>query len=116
MTRKLIINGKPVETDQQGFLCKLEDWSEDFAREIARQDGLELFTDHWELIGYFREYFAQHQKNPTMHSMVVSLGKTKGDVFHDQKAYEKHIYGLFPSDPVPELCKLAGLPLPRPDT
>ncbi|MFK7815180.1 MAG: TusE/DsrC/DsvC family sulfur relay protein [Gammaproteobacteria bacterium] len=27
-----------------------------------------------------------------------------------------HIYSLFPTDPIHELCKLAGLPMPQPDT
>jgi tRNA 2-thiouridine synthesizing protein E len=52
--------------------------------------------------------------NPTMHGLVIDLGK-KSARFHDRKAYEKHIYRLFPSDPVHEICKLAGLPLPQPD-
>ena len=36
--------------------------------------------------------------------------KQDGARFRDRKAYEKHIYGLFPSDPVRSICKLAGLP------
>jgi sulfur relay (sulfurtransferase) DsrC/TusE family protein len=27
-----------------------------------------------------------------------------------------HIYSLFESDPIHEICKLAGLPMPQPDT
>lgn len=113
---KFEINDKVIEADAQGFLCHLEDWSEALASELARQDDVELFVDHWELIWYFREYYEAEQKNPTMHTLVRSLGKQKGGRFHDQKAYEKHIYSLFPSDPVHEICKLAGLPLPPPDT
>ncbi len=116
MTKQFNINGKTVETNEQGFLCNLDDWSEEFARTLAKEEGIELFVDHWELIGYFREYYAENQKNPTMHTMVVTLGKCKGDQFHDQKAYEKHIYSLFRTDPVHELCKLSGLPMPPPDT
>jgi len=116
MTKQFNINGKTVETNEQGFLCNRDAWSEDFARALAQKEGIELFVDHWELIGYFREYYEENQKNPTMHTMVVTLGKGKGDQFHDQKAYEKHIYSLFHTDPVHELCKLSGLPMPPPDT
>jgi tRNA 2-thiouridine synthesizing protein E len=49
-----------------------------------------------------------------MHIMVRDLGN-KRKHFHDRKAIEKHIYKLFPKDPVREICKLAGLPLPTPD-
>ena len=82
------VNGKIIKTDEQGFLRDLDDWNEDFARALAQRDGVELYVDHWELIWYFR----------------------------DRKAYEKHIYRLFPADPVREICKLAGLPMPQPDT
>jgi TusE/DsrC/DsvC family sulfur relay protein len=116
MTRQFQINGKTIETNEQGFLCNLEDWSEQFAEALAREDGVDLHVDHWELIWYFKEYFDENQVNPTMHTMVTTLGKTKGDQFHNQKDYEKHIYSLFPRDPVHELCKLSGLPMPPPDT
>jgi tRNA 2-thiouridine synthesizing protein E len=36
--------------------------------------------------------------------------------YHDKKKYEEHIYALFPSDPIREICKLAGLPMPQADS
>ena len=111
----LEVNGRSVETNVQGFLAHLDEWSEDFAKEQAERDGLQLYNDHWELIYYFREYHEENMTNPTMHMLIRTLGSKSGR-FHDQKAYEKHIYGLFPRDPVHEICKLAGLPLPPPDT
>ena len=110
----LEVNGRNVETDVQGFLAHLEEWNEDFAKEQAERDGVQLYNDHWELIYYFREYYEENMTNPTMHTLIRDLGK-KSARFHDRKAYEKHIYRLFPCDPVHEVCKLAGLPLPQPD-
>jgi len=109
------IDEAKTETNEQGYLRNLNDWSENFATAIAKKDGMELFVDHWELIMYFRDYYVENQANPTMHKIVRSLGKMKGDRFHKQKEYEKHIYSLFPVDPVHEICKLAGLPMPPPD-
>ena len=31
------VNGKIVETDEQGYLLDPEDWSEDFARALAQR-------------------------------------------------------------------------------
>ena len=109
------VNGQEIETDVQGFLQNRDDWSEDFAKELAARDSIELFNDHWELIYYFREYHDENMTSPTMHTLVHDFGG-KDKAHHAQKAYEKHIYSLFPKDPVPEICKLAGLPLPPPDT
>ena len=110
----LDIAGKAIETNPQGYLCNLADWTEEYAEKMAAEDGLKLYDDHWELILYFREYYEENQMSPTMHKVVRELGR-KGVHFHDQKAYEKHIYSLFPSDPAHEVCKLAGLPMPQPD-
>lgn len=116
LTMNFEINGKIIETNEQGYLNDLDEWSEEFASQLAQQDGLKLYDDHWELILYFRDYYDENQKNPTMRSIVCSLGKIKGQRFHEQKDYESHIYHLFPLDPVHEICKLAGLPMPPPDT
>ena len=113
---QLNINGKVIHTDEQGYLRDPADWDEDVASALAHNDGIELFVDHWELIWYFRDYFEQTESLPTMHRMVLELGKHRGRHFRDQKAYEKHIYSLFPADPVRQICKLAGLPMPPPDT
>lgn len=110
----LNIAGKTIEMNYQGFLNNTEDWNEDYARLIAGRDGLTLYNDHWELVYYFREYYKESQMIPTMHRIVRDLGP-KNARFHNQKAYERHIYNLFPSDPVHEVCKLAGLPMPQPD-
>ena len=111
---KLEVNGRNIETDVQGFLQDVDDWDEDVAKELAKKDGVELYNDHWELIYYFREYYLENMSNPTMHTLVIELGAKNKD-FHDRKSYEKHLYKLFPRDPVREVCKLAGLPLPTPD-
>jgi tRNA 2-thiouridine synthesizing protein E len=109
------VDGRIIRTDEQGFLLELDDWSEAFASALARYEGIELYVDHWELIWFFRDYYAETQSLPTMHRMVMALGR-RGSHFRDRKAYEKHIYRLFPSDPVREICKLAGLPMPQADT
>jgi tRNA 2-thiouridine synthesizing protein E len=110
------INGKIIETNEQGFLCDLDNWSEEFATKLAAQEGIKIYVDHWELIYFFREYYEQNLVNPTMHQLVLTLGKKNETHFHNMKEYEKHIYNLFPTDPIHELCKLSGLPMPQPDT
>lgn len=110
------VNGRTIETDEQGFLLDGADWSEEFAQALAAHEGIELFVDHWELIWYFRDYFQETQTVPSMRKMVLELGRREGTRFRDRKAYEKHIYGLFPSDPVRSICRLAGLPMPQADT
>jgi len=108
------VNGRLIETDEQGFLLHPDDWSEAFAEKLAEQDGLRLYDESWGLIGYFHEYYQQYHTHPSMRQLVLDLGRQHGGHFHDRKQYEKFVYKLFPRDPIRELCKLAGLPKPEP--
>lgn len=113
---ELEVSGRTVHTDEQGYLLRLDDWSEAFVEKTAEADGIRLYDDHWGLILYFRDYYQTTGSVPTMHTLVRSLGRQHGARFHNEKAHGKFLYRLFPSDPVRALCKLAGLPKPPPDT
>jgi len=112
----ITIGERTILTDVEGYLVNPEDWSDEVAEALAarqsEQDGVRLTDTHLGLVQYFREYFEENKVHPTMHKLVMTLGKHQGQHFHDHKEYEKFLYGLFPKGPVPELCKLAGLPKP----
>ncbi len=110
------VGGKTIQTDEQGFLQDIKDWSEAVAQELADRDGIELTETHWGLIEYFREYYQENLQHPSMRTLVLTLGKHHGESFREEKAYERFLYKLFPMDPVNEICKLAGLPKPAPYT
>ena len=116
----IVVNDKTIETDSEGYLINREDWTEAVAEEMAMQqameDNVKLTETHWGLIQYFRDYYQENKVHPTMHKLVLTLGKQQGKHFHDEKSYEKFLYDLFPRGPVQELCKLAGLPKPVEDT
>jgi len=116
----ITVQGKVIETDDEGYLLNRDDWSELVAEEMAftqaQQDHVKLTETHWGLIHYFRDYYNECKVHPTMHKLVMTLGKQHGEHFHDEKAYEKFLYDIFPHGPVQELCKLAGLPKPLDDT
>lgn len=46
----IVINGKEIETDAEGYLAQLDDWSEDIASYLAQQDNLQLTEEHWKLL------------------------------------------------------------------
>ncbi|HEB57868.1 MAG TPA: TusE/DsrC/DsvC family sulfur relay protein [Gammaproteobacteria bacterium] len=111
--RTITVNGRKIPTDEEGYLLDPNQWDEDVARALAEREGLTLTDTHWGLINYFREYYEDHQVNPSMRKLVLTLGRHHGEPFHDAKAYEEFLYELFPTSPVAELSKLAGLPKPE---
>ncbi len=110
----IMVDGRSIPADEEGFLLNPGDWSEDVADAIAESEGYELKDDHKGMVDYFREYWAENEMHPTMHIVVKELGGSLGETFHDHKALANHLYKIFPNEPIAELCKLAGLPKPLP--
>ena len=96
------VNGQTVELDEDGFLVKLDQWNEDVARYLAKEEGVdELNEDHWKIINYLKGYFAEYGIAPMVRKMTKESGYSL-----------KEIYDLFPSGPAKGACKVAGLPKP----
>ena len=47
--------------DGEGYLVDPEDWDEALAVQLAQAQGIELQDDHWLVIRFMREYYAEHQ-------------------------------------------------------
>ncbi|GIT23985.1 MAG: hypothetical protein CM1200mP41_00290 [Gammaproteobacteria bacterium] len=44
------VNGRSYETDEEGYLADLSDWSSDVAGHMAELDDCDLTDNHWEEI------------------------------------------------------------------
>ncbi len=108
----LEIGGMVLNTDEEGYLLDPDAWDECVAEAIAKAQGLKLTETHWGLVNYFRTFYEDHMRHPSMHELVKTLGKHHGKSFEEAKKYRDFLYQLFPQGPVPTLCKLAGLPKP----
>ena len=102
------VGGKNVETDEEGYLVNLADWSEDIAGIIAKQENLEMTPNHWEVINFLREYYNEFQIAPAVRVLTKAIGKKLGS----DKGNSPCLYELFPYGPAKQACKIAGLPKP----
>ncbi len=102
------VNGKTIETDEEGYLVNLNDWVEEAAQVLAAQDGLELTENHWEVIRFLREYYDEYQIAPAVRVLTKAIGKKLGK----EKGNSKYLYELFPYGPAKQACRFAGLPKP----
>ena len=94
--------GGSTEVDEDGFMTEPDEWNELIAKAMAGTEGVDdLPEDHWKVVNYLREYFAQFGVAP----MIRKLCKETGFKL-------KVIYELFPSGPAKGACKVAGLPKP----
>ena len=97
---------KPV--DREGYLRRLEDWSEDVAGVIAAREGIELTNAHWEVINVLREFYRTHRLSPPMRALVQLIKRELGE----EKGRSIYLMKLFGGSPAKTACKIAGLPRP----
>ena len=102
------VNGKSLETDEEGYLADLNQWEPDVATVMAKEDGTELGDSHWEVINFLREYYEEYQIAPAVRVLTKAVGKKLGK----EKGNSKYLYGLFPYGPAKQACRYAGLPKP----
>jgi len=100
------VGGRAIATDSEGYLHDLSDWSEDFARALARKEGLVLSPEHWEVIRFLREYFHAHGVQAQVRVMI----KHFTEVWGPQRGSNHHLHDLFPiGGPQKQGNRLAGL-------
>ncbi len=104
----LELNGKSYETDEEGYLQDLSDWSEEVANFIAQQENIEMTSNHWEVVNFLREYYNEYQIAPAVRVLTKAIGKKLGP----DKGNSQYLYELFPYGPAKQACKIAGLPKP----
>ena len=97
--------GRETTSDSQ-FPYAPEGWTTSTAKQVAKDEGLELSMDHWETIKALQEYFAKHD-----HVHVREIYDALDEKFHD-KGGVKHLYSVFTQGPVAQGCRLAGLHAP----
>ena len=102
------INGKVLETDEEGYIQVLADWSPEVAEHMAKDDDCDLTENHWEVINFLREYYDEYQVAPAVRVLTKAIGKKLGK----DKGNSKYLYQLFPYGPAKQACRYAGLPKP----
>ena len=105
-TQFLLVDGREVFTDSEGYLVNPSDWSESFARVQAMSEGLQLTAEHWEVIRYLRDYFARQGTQATVRDMIRHFRNAWGS----EKGSNRYLHRLFPrGGPQKQGNRLAGI-------
>ncbi|MGX5219452.1 MULTISPECIES: TusE/DsrC/DsvC family sulfur relay protein [Pseudomonas] len=105
---ELTVAGQIIALDKDGYLCKLDDWSEAVAAALAQREALILTEEHWQVLKLLREFYAEFQLSPANRPLIkyvaLKLGPEQGNSLHLNR--------LFNGTPAKLAAKLAGLPKP----
>jgi len=98
-----ILGGKEVIVDKEGFLWHPEDWTEEVARDLAEECGIERLSDmQWRVVRFIREYYFYHGRAPLNRDLKAGLGISLLD-----------LEALFPAGIRRGARRVAGLPNPK---
>ena len=104
--RKISVNGNEVLTDSEGYLVDPGDWSEAFTHELAEHEGLQLGQEHWEVIRFQRNWYAEHGTQATVRDII----KHFRELWECNKNCNHYLHALFPrGGPQKQGNRLAGL-------
>ena len=97
------IAGREVLFDSEGFLVDPLQWTEEVARALAGENGVDALTDlHWQVIRFIREYYSQNGRAPLNRQLKTGTGLSILE-----------IETLFPTGTKHGARRLAGLPNPK---
>lgn len=107
-----------TDSEKQAFVFGIHEqdpeytgWTKDIATAIAKEEGLELTADHWDVIEYLRKHYSDF--GPTRQARTLSQVL---DVKFASQGGLKFLYTLFPKGPVNQGCRIAGVPGPHNST
>ena len=104
----ITFNDKTIETDNQGYLLRHQEWDEALAVVMTELDNFVLTPAHWEVIRFVREFYLTYNTSPA----IRALTKAMKAEFGEEKASSRYLYRLFPEGPAKQATKYAGLPKP----
>lgn len=105
---ELLVDGRRIALDQDGYLCEVTDWAPAVATALAHAEGLLLTPTHWAVLDALREFYAEFQLSPATRPLVKYIALKLGPETGNSACLNQ----LFKGTPAKLAAKLAGLPKP----
>ncbi len=102
------VNGTTVETDEEGYIVNLSEWTPELGAVIAKAEEVDMTDEHWAVVNFLRDYYEEYQIAPAVRVLIKAIKKSMGK----EVGNNKYMYELFPYGPAKQACKIAGLPKP----
>jgi len=93
----------------EGYLVNPDEWTEDIARDIADEEGVELGKETWMALRFIRSYYEEHGIIPDIRHLVTFIAAS---LHCDKKTAKKMVFDMFPYGYVQQACKIAGMQKP----
>ncbi len=95
-----VLNGQQIELNEEGYMINMDQWTREWALQIASEYGIILTDKHFEVLNWLRD----KQKE----GVALNIRKVGKSGLVDIKQF----YALFPGGPLKVSSKIAGIPKP----
>ncbi len=102
--------GKTFKVTPIGNLIDMAGWNERVADFMAKQEGVDLTDDHWEVLNFLRAFYFEYGITPMVKILMKHMKEELGE---EERASRDHLYQLFPKGPSRQGSRIAGLPEPQ---
>ena len=92
--------GVTVDVSDDGYFTNPSQWNKEIAKEIAKEEGVELTDKHFAILEYLRDRFVKGE--------ALSIRGINKSGIVDVKDF----YQMFPGAPLKKSTKIAGIPKP----
>lgn len=92
--------------DVDGYLVDPAQWTPQVAEQLAREEGIVLGDDHWQVIEFMRDWLTERGVAPDARHVMKLLGG-------DRDTGRALLFALFPYGYVKQACRIAGMRRPR---
>lgn len=93
--------GVIVDVNDEGYFTNPSQWTREVAKDIAKEEGVELTDDHFKVLEYLRERYKNGE--------ALSIRGINKSGIVDVKTF----YQMFPGAPLKKSTKIAGIPKPE---
>ena len=90
-----------VDVNDEGYFTNPSQWTREVAKDIAKEEGVELTDDHFKVLEYLRERYKNGE--------ALSIRGINKSGIVDVKTF----YQMFPGAPLKKSTKIAGIPKPE---
>ena len=91
-----------IERTDKGYLVDANDWNEEIAAELFKEEEIEATKEHWDIVKYVRDETIAGDE-PNERSIMKAMGKIWG-----RKVSSKEMYEMFPGMPSKQGLKIGG--------
>lgn len=95
--------------DAHGYLLDPDAWTPELAEQIASDEALTLTEEHWIVLLYVREHFAEHGTPPDVREAAGQLALLAGTDANDAR---ERIFEIFPRGYKQQAFRVAGMKRP----